>query len=627
MFYKEISHKGLNKHKVIQGKDPELVAIKVAQQEEAWAEEYRRKVAADEEREHQRQAIEEERQAKLAAREHAKAAKEAAREALRQDAKERTEAAQAALAAVAAVLSDALSEKHVIAWESLKDHSVFDEPEPVCSSLPPPTRPTPPPPPPEPDLPPEPRFREAKIEQVKLGLMDKLIGGRRTQRIQETADRNRRATAQAQEHHEKALEQWRRFCSNAKTKWQRSLEAHRQSLEHVNRTYEQALEAHRQQVAKRDAEHATRLEQWNGRRQQHLRRQEEANAAVDELQSKYLMREPSAVAEYCQIVLMQSEYPIFFDREYQVEYNTDTGILIADVRLPSIDGLPKLKEARYVQSREEISEIELSEKELQALYDALLYRVALRTIYELCDADAVMGLTAIVFNGWVRSTDRSTGKETHSCIMSVETQTAPFMALNLAEVDPKACFRSLKGLASPQLHTLTPIAPVMSISRDDARFIASREVADQLDAGYNLAAMPWDDFEHLIRELFAGEFSQDGAEVRVTQASRDGGVDAVAFDPDPIRGGKIVIQAKRYTNTVSVSAVRDLYGTVVNEGATKGILVTTSDYGPDAHEFAKGKPLTLLTGNNLLHLLAKHGHKARIDLQEAKRVFAESAGE
>lgn len=74
---------------------------------------------------------------------------------------------------------------------------------------------------------------------------------------------------------------------------------------------------------------------------------------------------------------------------------------------------------------------------------------------------------------------------------------------------------------------------------------------------------------------------------------------------------------------VGVSAVRDLYGTTVNEGATKGILVTTADYGPDAYEFAKGKPLTLLNGSNLLHLLEKHGHRAKIDLKEAKKLLAE----
>jgi restriction system protein len=70
------------------------------------------------------------------------------------------------------------------------------------------------------------------------------------------------------------------------------------------------------------------------------------------------------------------------------------------------------------------------------------------------------------------------------------------------------------------------------------------------------------------------------------------------FDPDPLRGGKFVLQAKRYTRSVDVAAVRDLYGTVMNEGANRGILVTTSSYGPDSYEFAKGKPLSLVDQGN-----------------------------
>ena len=197
------------------------------------------------------------------------------------------------------------------------------------------------------------------------------------------------------------------------------------------------------------------------------------------------------------------------------------------------------------------------------------------------------------------------------------------MEINLANVDPKACFQKLKGVGSSQLYSITPIAPIMIMNREDRRFVDSYEVAHTIDESVNIAAMDWEDFEHLIRELFEQEFSQYDGEVKITQASRDRGVDAVAFDPDPIRGGKIVIQAKRYTNTVGVSAVRDLYGTVINEGATKGILISTADYGPDAYQFAKGKPLTLLNGGNLLHLLEKHGHKAKIDLLEAKKLIAE----
>jgi len=74
-----------------------------------------------------------------------------------------------------------------------------------------------------------------------------------------------------------------------------------------------------------------------------------------------------------------------------------------------------------------------------------------------------------------------------------------------------------------------------------------------------------------------------------------------------IFGGKVVIQAKRYKNTVPVSAVRDLFGTVHNEGASKGILVTTSGFGKASFEFAKDKPLELLSGTNLLYLLQEHG--------------------
>jgi restriction system protein len=278
---------------------------------------------------------------------------------------------------------------------------------------------------------------------------------------------------------------------------------------------------------------------------------------------------------------------------------------------------------KYVKAKDEFVEVSLSETELNRNYNNLLYQICLRTIYELFDADTMGALSAVVFNGWVKSIDKATGKITNGCLLSVEAKKEEFQDINLNDVDPKTCFKALKGVGSSQLHSLTPVAPVLNISREDKRFVASKEVAGQLDERFNLAAMDWEDFEQLIRELFQQEFNKNGGEVKVTQASRDGGVDAVAFDPHPIHGGKIVIQAKRYTNTVGVGFVRELWGTVLNEGAMKGILITTADYGPDAYEFAKGKPLTLMNGANLLYLLEKHGHKAKIDIKEAKMILGE----
>jgi restriction system protein len=138
-------------------------------------------------------------------------------------------------------------------------------------------------------------------------------------------------------------------------------------------------------------------------------------------------------------------------------------------------------------------------------------------------------------------------------------------------------------------------------------------VLSELDGRPNLMELTPSEFESLITNLF----QKMGLETKLTQASRDGGVDCVAYDPRPVLGGKVVIQAKRYKNTVGVSAVRDLFGTMHNEGATKGILVATSGYGKASFEFASNKPLELLDGANLLYLLQEHaGISARIEPPE-----------
>src|SRR5216684_7431194 len=147
----------------------------------------------------------------------------------------------------------------------------------------------------------------------------------------------------------------------------------------------------------------------------------------------------------------------------------------------------------------------------------------------------------------------------------------------------------------------------------DPRFVQESDVLGALDDRPNLMELTPGEFESLITNLF----EKMGLETRQTQPSRDGGVDCVAYDPRPIFGGKVVIQAKRYKHTVGVSAVRDLYGTMQNEGASKGILVTTSGYGQASFEFADGKPLELLSGTHLLYLLAEHaGIEARIEPPE-----------
>jgi restriction system protein len=72
-----------------------------------------------------------------------------------------------------------------------------------------------------------------------------------------------------------------------------------------------------------------------------------------------------------------------------------------------------------------------------------------------------------------------------------------------------------------------------------------------------------------------------------------------------------------------VSAVRDLCAVVRKEGASGGILVTTSTYGANAYAFANNESVALLSGAELLGLLSKHGFSFRINLQEAQKAKLE----
>lgn len=473
-------------------------------------------------------------------------------------AEKRTIDARKALKKLDDILAYTLQVNDAIDWESLKKHEEYYRQKPSY-----------------PSIPIEPRKDDAKY-QINLNLFDKLISSRRL-------NKKRKAEDDFKFDHKK---------------WENK----KQKLE---------------------SEYLKALDKWNEEKKAYDKERKAINDAVELQKQTYLRGDnEQAISDYCDLVLSNSNYPDYFPQTFDLDFNLSTKVLVINYQLPSISKLPTLKEVRFIQSRNELTEKHISQIQLNKIYDNLLYQIVLRSIHEIFEADQINSVASVVFNGYVDSINPATGHEVNACILSMQVNREEFEDINLASINLKACFKKLKGVSASKLSTLTPVAPLIKIDKDDSRFVSSYNVAADIQ-GENLAAMDWEDFEHLIREIFEKEFASTGGEVKVTQASRDGGIDAVVFDPDPLRGGKIVVQAKRYTNTVSVSAVRDLYGTLINEGANKGILVTTADYGPDAHEFARGKPITLLSGSELLYLLEKHGHKSRIDLKEAKKILSD----
>ncbi len=104
-------------------------------------------------------------------------------------------------------------------------------------------------------------------------------------------------------------------------------------------------------------------------------------------------------------------------------------------------------------------------------------------------------------------------------------------------------------------------------------------------------------FERIVHELF----SRLGWRVTPTKCSGDGGIDGLLQ-----KGRELwVLQCKRYadSNKVGSPVLRDLLGATVGEGASLGVLVTTSTFTDDALKWAEGKQLKLISGAELLKML------------------------
>lgn len=385
--------------------------------------------------------------------------------------------------------------------------------------------------------------------------------------------------------------------------------------EAAKKEFEAALAQYQDKKKEAEKQHQKELKRFQKCKDEFEEQKRQHNSSIDEFKATFEAGQPEAIENYIRLVLEHSIYPDAIKKEFEVQFEPISGTAIINYWMPSPTEIPRIVEHKYIASKQIIQPVEMKQKEFNAFYENILLQIVLRTIHEVFESVYISAVSSVVFNGWVQGLDTKTGNDFTSCIISCQATRAEFEKINLARVLPKDCVRNLKGLIAGPLTQLAPVKPIMDINREDKRFIESHEVLANLNSSDNLAEMDWADFEHLVRELFTKIFAKDGAEVRVTQASRDGGVDAVAFDPDPIRGGKFVIQAKRFNNVVPVSAARDLYGTMINEGAVKGILVTTSYFGADSREFVKDKPITLIDGANLVHLFQQYGHNVRIDLK------------
>lgn len=109
------------------------------------------------------------------------------------------------------------------------------------------------------------------------------------------------------------------------------------------------------------------------------------------------------------------------------------------------------------------------------------------------------------------------------------------------------------------------------------------------------------DFEAFTATLLT---RQGYTSVALIGRSGDRGVDVKAIDPS---GEQTVVQCKRYLRSnVSATPIQRLHSFAITRGATKKVVITTSDFTPDAIDEARNTGTELINGRQLEALVATH---------------------
>ncbi|MCP3821114.1 restriction endonuclease [Streptomyces sp. A3M-1-3] len=360
----------------------------------------------------------------------------------------------------------------------------------------------------------------------------------------------------------------------------------------------QAAEAQRVQQL---AAYRRQYDEWAGAQLAEVRRH---NAGIAGMATALRDGEPDTVVEYFSAALYASTaWPEGLPRQVAAAFDPAARQLVLNWELPAYDVVAEAKAVKYMVGTDQHKEVARPAAQRRALYRDVLAQCVLLALRDLFAADECGTLDSVALNGFVDDVDPATGRR-QIVLSTVMVTRAAFSGLNLAQVSAVDCLvEGMRGQLSARPDQRVAVRPGRVPEEVGAGVVSHGGGAEP-----DLLEMDPVDFEGLVAELFRAR----GMQAVTTQRSNDGGVDVEALDPDPISGGKIIVQVKRYRNTVPPSAVRDLYGTVQGAGANKGVLVTTSGFGPGSYTFANGKPLTLVSGGELVDLLGRYGLRGRL---------------
>lgn len=156
----------------------------------------------------------------------------------------------------------------------------------------------------------------------------------------------------------------------------------------------------------------------------------------------------------------------------------------------------------------------------------------------------------------------------------------------------------------PSIETVRTPREIMDAGYQEMRRDLSQEILKRIKSSSPRF------FEHLVVELLVamgyGGSRKDAGEA--VGQSGDGGVDGIIKE-DRLGLDVIYLQAKRWEGTVGRPIVQGFAGSLEGHRARKGVLITTSQFSPDALDYVTRieKKIVLIDGDELAKLMIDYG--------------------
>lgn len=323
----------------------------------------------------------------------------------------------------------------------------------------------------------------------------------------------------------------------------------------------------------------------------------QTNEIINIKKELYKNKDIMMISSYKEEILNQIQYPFEFKKSINTGYCKDSRKLVIDYLLPDIKIVPGIKGYEYKKTKDEIKAISINTKDRNSIYNQVIFSIVINCINHLFEKDIHDNIDMIVFNGYIEDIDLSTGQDISPYIISAIINKDMFKSIDINRIDMLKCLKdTMQGRVDINsnlcFREITPICKCDYLNKSVV-----------IDKGINLLEVN----PFILEDLVITLFRNMGYEVMETKKTNDGGIDCILNNDDPIMGGKVIGQVKRYKKNIDIPKLREFESVLRNSDAMKGIFISTSNFSPQCEEFASKNNISLINGSLLVDCFNRYG--------------------